>query len=281
MTSTVFADKPGRGKGHHSDNYHRGPSFSSISISPQGFHYGYYNRDFGISINRGFADFGPVLEPTVAVIPTPEVIAGPVDYPVVEYPVVNPGVAVENFQSSAFAAFKAAQYEEAQRLVEHALIDEPDNPYLLLYASQVHFANGNYQRAAIEVEAAINTLPQNEWDAIIRDFENLYGRNDYVVQMSRLERYCFENPTDVYAITLRGFHFGCLGHPVTARRDFEKAIAIDPGNSLAQKLLNSLGQANPVVPNPEGPSSTKPLAPQPVQPTYTSPDSPLKSVVTN
>ena len=247
FTTTAYADKP------HHKKHHKGPSYNHISISPYGFNYSYQDRNFGFDIGRDFA-FAPAIEPQpyVEVIPQPYLgspvfVEEPVIEPVIATSVLTPSSAAVAFQRDAELAFMAGRYTEAQRHIDHALIEDKGNPYLLLYASQVHFANGDYRRAAFEIETAIHVLPQNEWDIVISNYPTIYGQNDYVSHMAQLEQFCNQHPLDSYAFSLRGFHFGCLGHADSARRDFEKALSVDPNNSLAKTLLDSLV----APPNPE------------------------------
>jgi Tfp pilus assembly protein PilF len=145
------------------------------------------------------------------------------------------------FQVQAERAFKAHDYNEAVRIVNHALLEDGENGKLHLFASQCYFATGDFRGAAIGIAQAMSLLEEQDWGYVVQDYEQFYDNDDYVSQMDRLVQFNRENPEAGYALMLRGYHYLYLGHKDAAAQQFSKAIKIDPGDEIAKKLLALTG----------------------------------------
>lgn len=90
----------------------------------------------------------------------------------------------EQFAQIGETAFKSRDYKGAVRAWRHALIDDPQNAVLVMMLSQALFATEQYPESAGAVQAAVQTLPQDKWDIVIKNFRDLYGKGeDYTSQL--------------------------------------------------------------------------------------------------
>ncbi len=168
------------------------------------------------------------------------------------YSKIPTSASARSFQSRAEQAFKNADYQQAAKLAEQALAQDPKNNKLRLFVSHTDFAVGNYTKAVHHLDQATHAMPTEQWGEVIHNFREFYGKNDYVTQTDRLNQDIASRPTAT-SLALRGFHYGCLGYAEAATVDFQHALGIDSSHALAKRLLPVLGIA-PV-----------PLAPEEIQ----------------
>ena len=94
-----------------------------------------------------------------------------------------------DFAAQGEANFKAAKYEAAARDFRHALVDDPTNGGVLMLLGQSFFALGQYNDAAGSTELAMKSLPQDKWNAVVSNYQQLYGKaGDYTEQLRALEK---------------------------------------------------------------------------------------------
>lgn len=173
---------------------------------------------------------------------------------------VPTNAAAQNTQFEAERAFNDGQYGLAVEIVNEAMRLDPENSLLLLFASQSNFAVGNYSVATEYLERATANLGTDHWGHVIRNYRKLYGRNDYVGQMDRLNQHLAAQPADAAAWALRGYHFGSLQYLDAAVSDFDQAIKSDPNQALANRLRRVL---KPDQPTPSPPAIEEIPAPVP------------------
>lgn len=157
------------------------------------------------------------------------------------YPKVSTTASGRDIQRRSEMAFKTGDYRNAESLASQAMVIEPRNGQLMLFASQASFANGNFSQAASYLNKATQELPSDQWSFIVKNYKGFYGRNDYVTQTNRLTQHLASNPTDANAFALRGYHYGSLGYVDAATNDFQSALAADPNHDLSKRLLPVLG----------------------------------------
>ena len=165
------------------------------------------------------------------------------------FPQVPTSAVARSLQQRAEQAFRSGDYANSDELVQQVLRLDNNNGRLLLFAAQTSFAVGDYSRATSQIDQATSTLPSDAWDFVVGNFRSYYGRNDYVAQTDRLNQHITEQPTDAFALALRGYHYGALGYAAHASKDLEKAISLDPNQGLAKRLLSAFG-VNPVTIDP-------------------------------
>ncbi len=145
------------------------------------------------------------------------------------------------FQWQAEQAFREQRYEDAARLVNHAVVEDGDNGLLHLFASQALFAMGDYQSAAAAVQQGAALLDRSQWGFVVENFREFYGANDYVPQAKALVEFTKANPNESYAFFLLGYHYKFLGHDEAARKQLAKAVELESRDRLAGELLVMAG----------------------------------------
>lgn len=152
------------------------------------------------------------------------------------------------YQRRAEDAFRAGVYSQALRLASHAAVEMPRNGKLQLFISQTLFALGEYQEAVAALHQGTSLLESKDWGRVVQDYAQYYRNEDYVKQMDRLVEFIAKNPNAAYAWTLRGYHYGYLGHKEAARSDLAKAVELDASDKLAVRLLEVFGGSAPKPP---------------------------------
>lgn len=153
------------------------------------------------------------------------------------YPNIPTKAAAFSAQQRAEAEFREGNYEEAKRLARQVVILDPENGMARLFSAQTLFAVNDYPAAVQEIKTAIDLLPPQDWDAVVRDFRLFYGKNDYVDQMDRLNQFLMDFPTHREGHLLRGYQFASLGYVDAAINDLQYAIAVRADERLASDLL--------------------------------------------
>jgi tetratricopeptide (TPR) repeat protein len=155
-----------------------------------------------------------------------------------------PGAAAA--RANAFAdkgeiAFRAGDYEGAVYDWRHAVIDDPQNPLVLMLLGQALFATGHYDEAAGATQAAMHLIPKEHWGVVVANFRELYGNAlDYTTQIRALEKAEAERPTDPALRFLAGFHYAYLGHPQAAIDQLDKGLKIAPNDDMAKLLRDEM-----------------------------------------
>ncbi|MEM7454998.1 MAG: hypothetical protein AAF456_11665 [Planctomycetota bacterium] len=213
------------------DNY-RSPYFND-PLQPQTareYTYALESRNFQLSSSTPFRDYESMIDFTApSLIPT--------------------STGARRNQLIAEAAFRAGDYLEAAMRSNEALVIDKDNGMLMLFASQANFAAGYFANAVNELQNAALLLDDNQLAFIVNNYQQFYGRDDYVGQMDRLNEHLERNPRDHWALTLRGFQFGALGYAGVASDDFANAQRVNPDFDLPLKLdrVFGTGKLRPVI----------------------------------
>ena len=144
----------------------------------------------------------------------------------------------EEFGRIGETAFKNRDYKGAARAWRHALVDDPQNPVLIMMFSQALFATEQFNESAGAVQAAMQSLPQDKWDVVIKNFRDLYGKGeDYTTQLRALEKAAREKADEASLRFLLGYHYGFLGYPAEAVKQLEKCVSLAPQDAIARKTL--------------------------------------------
>lgn len=114
-------------------------------------------------------------------------------------------------------AYFDGNYDAARQHFVRALLDEPDNPEVMIMYAYCHFATGDYQVAAMAIRRAF------ESDATLIespiDLYRLYGTPHTLAEhISRLDQYAAEHPDDVQPLFLSGYVRYASGDPQEAAR---------------------------------------------------------------
>jgi tetratricopeptide (TPR) repeat protein len=146
-----------------------------------------------------------------------------------------------NFADQGEAAFKAGDYQGAVYAWRHALLDNAQNPTLVMMLGQALFATGNFAEAAGATQSAMSMLPKDKWGVVVQNYKDLYGRpQDYTDQLRALETAVKDKPNDPALRFLAGFHYGYLGYPQQAIDQLDKAVQFQPRDEAAKKLRDEM-----------------------------------------
>jgi tetratricopeptide (TPR) repeat protein len=173
---------------------------------------------------------------------------------------------VDQITAADFAAqgetnFKANKYEAAARNFRHALVDDPENPGVLMLLGQTAFALGQYNEAAGATELGMKMLPPEKWGSVLTNYQQLYpNSSDFTNQLRALEKARNEHPNDPALRFLLGYQYYYLGFAKEAFRELDKAVQLQPKDPFAAQLRNlaaaKVGEpavAVPAVSEPQGP----------------------------
>jgi len=216
-----------------------------------GYPYGYsYGNPYGYGgwLNSSYYynpyATGPLaLGSTVVDYSQPLVSAGmPVDQ---TQPVVADTSAAENDPNTtaamadfdaARAAFRAGDYNAALEAVQRAMQRLPNDAALHEFRGLVLFAQGNYREAAATIHAVLAGGPGWNWDTL----RGLYPSVDvYEQQLRQLETYVRSNPDSADGRFLLGYHYMTEGYQDAAINQFERVVALQPKDLLAQRIVQA------------------------------------------
>ncbi|MFM7070543.1 MAG: tetratricopeptide repeat protein [Planctomycetota bacterium] len=168
-------------------------------------------------------------------------------------------------------AFRRSDFLGAQKLVEQALKQLPNDPVLHEFYALCLFANRQYQSAAAVLNPLLAVAPGMDWTTMI----SLYASSDeYTRQLRSLENHCTRQPEDSAAAFVVAYHYLICGHADDAKKALDRVIKTRPNDQVALRIRDSLkGDEEPAaVPEPPAPSRSS--SPAPATPrTGKSPDS--------
>ena len=180
-------------------------------------------------------------------------------------PKANAGGALpsaEEYAQIGESSFKARDYKSAVRAWRHGIVDDPDNGVLVLMLAQGMFATEQFNESAGATQFAMQSLPPEKWDVVVKNYRELYGKvDDYTSQLRALEKAAKEKTEDPGLRFLLGYHYGFLGFPKEAVVQLEKCVSLAPEDDMAQKLLNVFqdklpkGEKKEELPAPGSPPS--------------------------
>ena len=123
----------------------------------------------------------------------------------------------------------------------HAVIDDPQNPLVLMLLGQALFATGHFDEAAGATQGAMQMLPKEHWGVVVKNFRELYGNTlDYTTHLRALEKAEAEKPKDPAMRFLAGFHYSYLGYPKESIDQLDKGLKIAPRDEMAQQLRDEM-----------------------------------------
>jgi len=143
----------------------------------------------------------------------------------------------ERFPARGEEAFEQADYEAAAYYWRHALVDDSENPMLMMLLGQALFAAEKFDEAAGATQAAMHRLPKELWGIVVAHHRELYGDDaEYTRQLQALERAAAEKPAIPARHFLLGFHYAYLGFPQPAIGQLDKALDVQPRDEMAKQL---------------------------------------------
>ena len=181
----------------------------------------------------------------------------------------NAKIAKSNeFTERGAVAFKSAKYEQAVYAWRHAVVDDPQNPELVLLLAQALFATGKFEESAGATQAAMRQLPKHAWGNVIERYRDYYGDpQDYTRQLRVLEKALGSKPDSPALRFLAGYHYGYLGFLKQSIEQLDKVVEIESRDEMAQQLRDEMNnklvksEAPPTEVPPTEASSLVPPAP--------------------
>ena len=262
LTNNGLTNNLGAGSLHHGQNWngqnmhhhHHGgnffPFFGFYPFGLYGFGYPYYGFGYGYPYYRygygypyygyGYGSYGynpyayygsyATTQPAAPAAPAATTAAG------------DARVFAEKGEND----FKAGRYQDAVYAWKHASVDDPQNGVLLMMLAQAFFATGQYDQAAGATQAAMQLLPEAQWNVVVKNFRELYGRPaDYTTQLRALEKEVKTNGDKPATRFLLAFHYGYLGYPSHAVKQLDKVLKLAPDDQMAKKLHEIMSNPKP------------------------------------
>ena len=166
--------------------------------------------------------------------------------------------ASETYGAVGETSFKGGDFKGAARAWQHGLVDDPNNGVLALMLGQSLFATEQFSEAAGTTQFGMQILPQDQWNVVVKNFRELYGKVDeYTNQLRALEKAVKDKPDEPALRFLLGYHYGFLGYPADATKQLEKCLALAPQDEMAQKLLNVFTGKQPAASGSSVPTPTQ------------------------
>jgi tetratricopeptide (TPR) repeat protein len=160
-------------------------------------------------------------------------------------PIIETNQLAATSHLKAERAFRSGDYGQAARFAGLAKSLDESNGKLLLFATQAHFANGEYGESVDALSKANSILPPAEMAWVVNNFKLFYGQNDFVTQMKSLSAHLKQSPNDASAWLLRGYQYGALGYPDAATKDFDRAKELGGDSALIDSLMERFANAVP------------------------------------
>jgi len=164
----------------------------------------------------------------------------------------------------ALNAFKAGDYAAALAGFDKALKLTPNDSVIHEVRALTLFALGRYPEAAATLNAVLAVAPGMDWTTI----SNVYGSVDaYTQHLRKLEDFCKSHPGDAAAHFVLAYHYIVGGHAEMAAEALKVVVAKQPGDMVAERLLEALQPPTPAeAPAPAQaaatPSPAAPAAPE-------------------
>ena len=152
-------------------------------------------------------------------------------------------------------AFKQGNYDQALALDEQAIQSVSDDPVLHEFGALCLFAQGNYDRAAAVLNALLAVAPGMDWATMSSLYPNVAP---YTEQLRALEAHVKQNPDDAAARFVLAYHYLVAGHTENAVTELKAVVAKQPGDQIAQRMLQALQPAEPPAEEVPTPSAEAP-----------------------
>jgi tetratricopeptide (TPR) repeat protein len=164
-----------------------------------------------------------------------------------------PGVskeAVDKFDQGR-GEFYVGNYASALKLTDEALTKMPKDAVIQEFRALCLFALKRYREAAAVMNAVLAVGPGWDWTTM----SGLYADvGTYTTQLRDLEDYVGKNPKSADAHFLAAYHYITIGQNDAAVNELKKVVALQPKDSVAAQLLQSM------TPSPEAPANPPPAA---------------------
>lgn len=127
------------------------------------------------------------------------------------------------FLEAAHTAFLNADYAEAQRQANHAIVEMPDNPKALEMMSLAMFAQGNFAAAAGAGHAAVQLGGVADWPTLYGYYND---RDKYITHLQKLQNFVKEKPDSPDGHFLLGLHQAMMGNKNAAKQHLDEYLKL-------------------------------------------------------
>jgi tetratricopeptide (TPR) repeat protein len=228
---------------------------------------------YGLASGWGYPSYGYAYDPYAysgtyyaasAPVTTyvPETVVASTQPPVPAQSEPTAAAPTTSFADQGEAAFRSGDYKQAAYAWRHAIVDNPQNPTLIMMLAQSMFATGNFNEAAGATQAAMQMLPKEQWGVVIGNYKELYRTpQDYTDQLRALEKAVKDKPNDPALRFLLGYHYAYLGYPQQSIDQLDAALKAEPRDEAAKKLRDEMRAKLPKSAIPETPAVPVPPPP--------------------
>jgi tetratricopeptide (TPR) repeat protein len=138
---------------------------------------------------------------------------------------------------------RSAQYEQALRSLHQLLAEEPRHGPATLLTAHALFGLEAFPQAAETLRSALSLLSPRQWGEGVQNYRSYFASPvEYADRLRALEAYVAARPDEVGGRLLLGYHYGYLGLRSDARRQLDRALAIDANDSLVAMLADQFRQ---------------------------------------
>jgi tetratricopeptide (TPR) repeat protein len=159
-----------------------------------------------------------------------------------------PGVtqgSVDQFEQ-ARNAFMDGHYTQALALTDSVLKQIPTDATVNEFRALALFALERYKESAAVLNAVLAVGPGWDWTTLSGMYPQV---SVYTAQLRKLETFCESNPEAADAAFVLGYHYLTMGHSAEAKEQFAAVVRLQPKDSVAAYLLQSLSPpANKAAP---------------------------------
>ncbi len=204
-------------------------------LSPLGWGYGGWGLG-GLAYNSGYLGYSnPYYNNSYGGYNYAQPI--PVDYSASPTAAVAEGNPADTTLNAAVAAFKQNDYDAALDIIDKGIAEYPTDSVMHEFRGLVLFAKGDYQQAAATIHSVLAIGPGWDWTTLASLYANIVTYTD---QLRALESYIRVNPQDGAARFLAGYHYLSEGHTEAAASQFQKAVALVPGDRVANDIFKMI-----------------------------------------
>jgi hypothetical protein len=142
--------------------------------------------------------------------------------------------------SAAQHAFREGDLDGSLKAISQALVESPRNREVHQLHSLVLFARKDYHRSAAVAHAVLQDGPGWKWNTLQKFYSSPEG---YTEQLRSLEGYVKANPAEADVRLLLAYHYLMLNHLESAKGQLAHAVAMEPKDKLASRILNAIDEA--------------------------------------
>ncbi len=148
------------------------------------------------------------------------------------------------FEEKAETAFHAADYRSAALAIEQAILGDPENGRMLLFAAQVFIANKDYTTAATYLDRSTQILPHEDWYFVIKNSSRFYGNDDFLRHLKQVADFGASHATALDAHLINAFFSGISGQRSATENQLQQIQNVWPVCSFAQRLTQAFINEN-------------------------------------